>query len=506
MQLDTETAYLLCSAPRMPPKIAVNLQGSDQTAGGMLEEIAGALRADLALVLEATPDWQAHWQHVRRGARPLGDNLPRDPPRRGRSTARPASAQPPAGGAAASWPPASATPSDPTACCWPPGRASRSAGHELEYAVAAGHYLGVGLERAHAWDEQRATVETAARPLVDIGRQLVEQRETVPLLEHIAEQAARLLRCERASIFLWDQARHELVGRPGPGHARRRAAHSRRRRRRRQGGRRPARPCQVDDVRADPAWNPQVDARLRLPDAQPAVRAAAATARAARRRPRGDQQDAGPLHAARRRDAAGPGRADRRRPGERPRARGPAPQQRRAGRPGPAGLRTSSATSTGHAGAARHRRARGPHRPARADPGRERHRQGGGRPRRSTTAARASGQPFVAGQLRRHRRDAAGERAVRPREGGVHRRRRDRHRQVRGGQRRHAVPRRDRRPQRRRPGQAAARAGGEGRLPRRRHRSRSRSTRASWPPPTATWPRRSAPASSARTCSTASTW
>ena len=50
-----------------------------------------------------------------------------------------------------------------------------------------------------------------------IGRQLVEQRETVPLLEHIAEQAARLLRCERASIFLWDKARQELVGRPALG-------------------------------------------------------------------------------------------------------------------------------------------------------------------------------------------------------------------------------------------------------------------------------------------------
>ena len=44
-----------------------------------------------------------------------------------------------------------------------------------------------------------------------------EERETVPLLEHIAEQAVKLLRCERASIFLWDQTRKELVGRPALG-------------------------------------------------------------------------------------------------------------------------------------------------------------------------------------------------------------------------------------------------------------------------------------------------
>ena len=34
---------------------------------------------------------------------------------------------------------------------------------------------------------------TSLNPLYTIGRQLVEQRETVPLLEHIAEQAAKLL-------------------------------------------------------------------------------------------------------------------------------------------------------------------------------------------------------------------------------------------------------------------------------------------------------------------------
>ena len=56
----------------------------------------------------------------------------------------------------------------------------------------------------------------------------------------------------------------------------------------------------------------------------------------------------------------------------------------------------------------------------RADPRRERHRQGAGRPRH--LPAQPPGRQAVPGdQLRRHPRDAAGERAVRPREGRVHR-------------------------------------------------------------------------------------
>ncbi len=87
---------------------------------------------------------------------------------------------------------------------------------ELEYTVAAGHYLGLALEYARAWDQLRAK-EERLEALIEIGRQMVQERETIPLLEHIAAKAAQLLRCERASIFLWDKARKELVGRPALG-------------------------------------------------------------------------------------------------------------------------------------------------------------------------------------------------------------------------------------------------------------------------------------------------
>ena len=80
----------------------------------------------------------------------------------------------------------------------------------------------------------------------------------------------------------------------------------------------------------------------------------------------------------------------------------------------------------------------------RADPRRERHRQGAGRARdpRRVAAARA---PVRRDQLRRDPGDAARERAVRPRARRVHRCGARQARAVRGGRRRDAVPRRGRR-------------------------------------------------------------
>jgi Nif-specific regulatory protein len=232
-------------------------QGSADLARALLEEVGGALRADQAVILEAAPDWQPCWQHTRRGARPLGEHLPRT--LLGEVLDR---------AAGAGQPPAVGTPAFLAACLSFVERPNRVllvarpreafSPAELAYAVAAGHYLGLGLERARAWDEQRDAVERL-EALVAIGRQLVDERETVPLLEHIAEQAVRLLRCERASIFLWDQARRQLVGRPAlglPGGELRiaddagvvgKVVHS-------------GQVLLIPDVQADPAWNPQVDA------------------------------------------------------------------------------------------------------------------------------------------------------------------------------------------------------------------------------------------------------
>lgn len=194
-------------------ELALFKNGSDELARALLEEIAAGLRADQASIWEAAPDWQPRWSHIRPGAkaaappRPLlGEVLDRE--------------------AGASVPAAGNQPAFLASCLSFVDRPNRVllvarprdafAKVELEYAVAAGHYLGLVLERARTWDLAREK-EERLEALVAIGRQMTLERETVPLLEHIAAQAAKLLRCERASIFVWDKGRKELVGRPALG-------------------------------------------------------------------------------------------------------------------------------------------------------------------------------------------------------------------------------------------------------------------------------------------------
>ena len=103
------------------------------------------------------------------------------------------------------------------------------------------------------------------------------------------------------------------------------------------------------------------------------------------------------------------------------------------------------------------------------DPGRDRHRQGARRPRpaRQQPARRRA---VRRGQLRRHPRDAPRERALRPRPRRLHRRRHRPAGLLRGGARRHALPRRDRRDPAAAPGQAPPRPPGR-RGPRRSGRT-----------------------------------
>ena len=101
--------------------------------------------------------------------------------------------------------------------------------------------------------------------------------------------------------------------------------------------------------------------------------------------------------------------------------------------------------------------------------GRDGHRQGADRPG-DPLQQPAEGQAAHQDQLRRPARRAGRERAVRPREGRLHRGHRPARRPLRAGRRRHDLPRRDRRAARRRPGQAAPRPAGARVRPRRRHR------------------------------------
>jgi transcriptional regulator with GAF, ATPase, and Fis domain len=190
-------------------EIALSQAGVAATARSLLEEVAAALRADGAAVWEAAPEWKPLWQHVKPGIRFQVDAVPRavlaDVLDRQESVAQ----------------------EHLLAVCLSfterPNRVltvhrprERFGREDLEYAVAAGHYLGMAIERARGADQAREMQERL-RAILAISRQLAQQRDTVPLLEHIAEQAAQLLRCERASIFVWDRLRQELVARPALG-------------------------------------------------------------------------------------------------------------------------------------------------------------------------------------------------------------------------------------------------------------------------------------------------
>ncbi len=140
----------------------------------------------------------------------------------------------------------------------------------------------------------------------------------------------------------------------------------------------------------------------------------------------------------------------------------------------------------------------------RARPRRDRHRQGARRARdpRPQPAPRAAARD---GQLRGAAARAGRERALRPREGRVHRRDAAATRALRARRRRHALPRRGRRAAARGAGEAPARAAGAGVRARRRHAHAARgraADRGDEPRP-----RRAAPppASSGRTSSTGST-
>ena len=116
-----------------------------------------------------------------------------------------------------------------------------------------------------------------------------------------------------------------------------------------------------------------------------------------------------------------------------------------------------------HAGGHAHGRAGGGLRHPGPSRRRERRRQGD---RRAGHSRHVEARPKAdrRGQLRRPARPSRREHPFRPREGGLHRRDRGTGRQVRGGRRRHALPRRGRRAAARGAGETAARrAGGRGR-------------------------------------------
>ena len=91
---------------------------------------------------------------------------------------------------------------------------------DVHKALAAVEQLAPVLHQALAAVRQRANDQNRLRRLeaiLEIANQWNQTRELEPLLVQMAEAATRLLRADRASIFLWDRPNHTLVGRPALG-------------------------------------------------------------------------------------------------------------------------------------------------------------------------------------------------------------------------------------------------------------------------------------------------
>ena len=196
-------------------EIAMLRQTSEEVTQALLPEVAAQLGAEHIGIWEATPTWQLRWRYARPGTRADLEVVPR-PFLNEILDHQAGGSQPPSGlvpallGACLSY---VDRPNRVLLALRPREAFSRA---DLEYLVAAGHYAGIALEKAKQWDQNLAQSQRLAT-LLDISQQLALQRETIPLLEHIAAQTARLLGGERASIFLWDKTRKELVGRPALG-------------------------------------------------------------------------------------------------------------------------------------------------------------------------------------------------------------------------------------------------------------------------------------------------
>ncbi len=89
-----------------------------------------------------------------------------------------------------------------------------------ETQLAAGLALGRLVSRLLVILEQRESDGTRLerlRGILSLVPVFAQLRETQPLLERIAEEATRLMSCDRASIFLWDRDQHQLVACPALG-------------------------------------------------------------------------------------------------------------------------------------------------------------------------------------------------------------------------------------------------------------------------------------------------
>lgn len=87
---------------------------------------------------------------------------------------------------------------------------------DLARSVAISRTLATSLLLAERLG-RLAHKEMQLRETLRVAYRLSEIFETVPLLEALAEEATRLLKCDRASIFIWDRPEQKLLACPALG-------------------------------------------------------------------------------------------------------------------------------------------------------------------------------------------------------------------------------------------------------------------------------------------------
>lgn len=88
--------------------------------------------------------------------------------------------------------------------------------HLLSSGILAARCLSLSMQLARQQLNSRRHVDRLKSTL-DIASRMSVAEETAPLLDLIAEEATRLLDCDRSSIFLWDKERNEVEARPALG-------------------------------------------------------------------------------------------------------------------------------------------------------------------------------------------------------------------------------------------------------------------------------------------------
>jgi hypothetical protein len=87
-------------------------------------------------------------------------------------------------------------------------------------------WLGQALALARSRERDKRQIARLST-LLEIAAEWRQATEMNDLLARLAEASTKLLRAERASIFLWDRTAHALVGRPSTRRRGRRTANSR---------------------------------------------------------------------------------------------------------------------------------------------------------------------------------------------------------------------------------------------------------------------------------------